>query len=85
MKLHEKCKMQEKLIDAYKEGIREIRSYLSLPKFYWPDNNVNVSDIFLRIEELNSIVRDIENNEDNRVYIESQARLLERNKDKYLY
>lgn len=60
MKLHEKIKAQEKIITAYEKGIEELINYLSLPKFYIPNNSVNVSDIFLRLSELKNNIIDIE-------------------------
>ena len=34
-----------------KETIQNLESYLTLPKFNYPDNQVNVNDIFLRLDE----------------------------------
>jgi len=60
MKLHEKVKAQKKIITAYREGIKELECYLNLPKFFIPNNTVNISDIFLRLNELKNHTTDIE-------------------------
>lgn len=67
MKLHEQLKVKNAIIKAYEEGIEEIRSYLSLPKFHWPDNQVNISDIFLRVNELKNHINDIEVDIENKI------------------
>lgn len=35
-----------------REGVAQLRRYLDLPKFYAPNNSVNISDIFLRLDEI---------------------------------
>lgn len=34
-----------------KETIENLERYLTLPKFNWPNNQVNTNDIFLRLNE----------------------------------
>ena len=36
---------------ALKETIVNLEKYLTLPKFNFPQNNVNTNDIFLRLDE----------------------------------
>ena len=62
MKLYKKVELQEKIIITYREGLSNLEHYLPLSKFYCLDNNVNTSDIFLRLNELNSQIGDIEFN-----------------------
>lgn len=52
MKLHEQVKHQQKIIQEYKIAITGLQQYINLPKFYYPNNSVNVDDIHLRLREL---------------------------------
>ena len=61
MKLHEQVKMQKELIECYRAGIRDLQRYLRLEKFNRPDNYVNTSDIFLRLDELEQNIKEIPN------------------------
>lgn len=59
-KLQDKIENLENKIKAYEDGIKEIESYLSLPKFFRPNNNVNTSDMFLRLNEIKNEINYIE-------------------------
>lgn len=67
MKLYVKVQVQEKIIETYEKGIRELISYLNLPKFYRPNNYVNISDISLRLEELKNYINQIEIEEEQKI------------------
>jgi len=43
-------KLQNK-VAIYEDAITELRRYLALPKFNWPDDYVHVNDIRLRLRE----------------------------------
>ena len=43
-----KLKRENELL---KESIANIRTYLNHDKFMWPNNQVNVNDIYLRLDE----------------------------------
>jgi len=60
MRLHKKIIIQKDIIKTYRDGIRELLSYLRLDKFNRPDNYVNTSDIFLRLGELKQLIDSIE-------------------------
>jgi len=52
-------KMQLKL-QVYEDFVNELRDYLSSTKFKWPEDNVNVNDIFRRLSLLQHLLGDIE-------------------------
>ena len=54
-------KKLEKKIEIYEQGIDEIKRYLALDKFRWPENHVNVNDIHLRLREyIENPIADVE-------------------------
>tara|TARA_R110000772_G_scaffold242784_1_gene355422 strand:+ start:195 stop:392 length:198 start_codon:yes stop_codon:yes gene_type:complete len=60
MKLHEQAKHHREIIEAYAQGMRDLETYLRLPKFNEPNNMVNVNDIFLRVNETKSNISTIQ-------------------------
>jgi len=42
-----------------RNGLDDIKRYCQLPKFNWPENHVNVNDILLRINEIESYVNEV--------------------------
>jgi len=58
MKLHEQVKMQKELIAEYENSIKDLERYLHSGKFDVPNNNVNVYDIFLRLDEMKQRIHD---------------------------
>lgn len=60
MRIYKKVRLQEKIIKTYEEGIKELESYLALPKFYVPNNQVNINDVFLRLQETKNAVAVLE-------------------------
>lgn len=62
-RLQKEAKAKDTKIAALEEGVRSIEAYLSLPKFreeHKFSGSVNVSDIFLRIEEVRRAADDAE-------------------------
>jgi hypothetical protein len=55
MRLHEQVKHQAGIIEQYREHLDDIRRYLNSSKFDI-DTTVQVSDIILRLNELNQSV-----------------------------
>ena len=51
MRLHDQVKLLKLENETLKEGIKNLRLYLSSEKF-WDCNLVNVNDIFLRLDEV---------------------------------
>ncbi len=52
--LQQKIREQNAELQAYKDGIAELRGYLALPKFH-ADTTVQVGDIYLRLDEVKQI------------------------------
>ena len=52
MKLHERVKHQQAMMDKYDDWVMELSRYLSTPKFRAPETTVQIADIRLRIAEL---------------------------------
>ena len=44
----------------YEDDINELKRYLQSSKFHWPENHVNVNDIFLRLSEMDSKLNDLD-------------------------
>lgn len=55
MRLHERAMLQAEIIGEYQNGIGELERYLASPKFR-EDTTVQVSDIFLRLNEIKNAV-----------------------------
>ena len=51
MRLHEKVKVQQEIIETYEESINELRRYLNSSKFS-VDTTVQTSDVIMRLDEL---------------------------------
>ena len=60
MKLHEQVKELKKQVAIYEADILNLRRYLTSDKFHI-DNQVNIADIFLRLDELQAKLLQCEN------------------------